>query len=85
LRARSAGSIFKNPPGLYAGAIIEQLGFKGRRRGGAAISDIHANFIVNAEDATAEDVLGLIAEVKRRVREEMHIELEEEIHVIGEG
>jgi UDP-N-acetylmuramate dehydrogenase len=85
LRARSAGSVFKNPSGSYAGAIIEQLGFKGRTRGGAAISDIHANFIINAEGATAADVLGLIAEVKRRAREEMHIELEEEIRVIGEG
>ncbi len=85
LKVRSAGSIFKNPPGKFAGAIIEQLGFKGCRRGNAAVSDIHANFIVNLGQATAVDVLALMTEIKTRAREKLAVELEPEIEVIGEG
>ncbi|RJP24805.1 MAG: UDP-N-acetylmuramate dehydrogenase [Candidatus Abyssobacteria bacterium SURF_5] len=85
LQARSAGSIFKNPPGQYAGAIIERLGLKGRKCGGAAVSEKHANFIVNTGNASAADVLNLINEIKRRAQTEMQVELEEEITTLGEA
>jgi UDP-N-acetylmuramate dehydrogenase len=84
LRARSAGSIFKNPSGAYAGAVIEQLGFKGYRHGGAAVSDVHANFIVNTGNATAADVLSIISDIKKRAKDEMNVILEEEIQIVGE-
>lgn len=84
LRSRSAGSIFKNPPGAFAGAVIDRLGYKGRRHSGAAVSDIHANFIIAEAGAKAVDVLALIAEIKKRVKDELGIELEEEINIVGE-
>lgn len=82
---RSAGSVFKNPPGGYAGALIDALGFKGCMRGGAMVSDVHANFIVNTGGATAADVLALIGEIKLQALEISGIELEEEIEVVGEN
>ena len=81
---RSAGSIFKNPPGDYAGRLIEGSGLKGLRRGNAQISPKHANFIVNLGGATANDVLSLIDLAREIVRQEMGIELELEIQVVGE-
>ena len=84
LHSRSAGSVFKNPPGEYAGAIIERLGFKGYTHGGAAVSRIHANFIENLNEASAADVLSIISEIKQRAMEVMKIELEEELHIVGE-
>lgn len=81
---RSAGSVFKNPPGHHAGALIEAAGLKGERRGGAVISEMHANFIVNTGGASAEDVLGLIDLARRRVRENSGIDLEPEIRIVGE-
>ncbi len=83
LRMRSAGSVFKNPAGHYAGALIERLGFKGYVRGGALVSDLHANFIVNTGAATASDVLAVIAEIKQRIHDAAGIDLEEEIEVVG--
>lgn len=80
---KSAGSVFKNPTGHHAGALIESLGFKGHARGGAAVSDLHANFIVNTGAATASDVLALIAEIKQRAHAATGIDLEEEIEVVG--
>jgi len=79
----NAGCIFKNPPGEAAGRIIDELGLKGTRRGGAEISPVHANFIVNRGGATAGDVLALTRLVERRVREERGIELEREVRFIG--
>jgi UDP-N-acetylmuramate dehydrogenase len=80
----NAGSIFKNPPGMAAGRLIEALGLKGTRIGGAVVSPVHANFIVNVEHATAADVEALMAVVQERVRQAHGITLEPEVHVIGE-
>jgi UDP-N-acetylmuramate dehydrogenase len=84
LGLRSAGCIFKNPPGRKAGAMIDELGFKGHVCGDAIVSDIHANFILNKGSATARDVLAIIDEIKRRVREATGTELEEEIEIVGQ-
>src|SRR5437899_3059041 len=80
----NAGSIFKNPPGTAAGRLIEELGFKGTRFGGAMISPVHANFIVNVGHATAADVEALMAHVHERVRATYNIDLEAEVHIVGE-
>jgi len=80
----SAGSIFKNPPGTAAGRLIEELGLKGTRFGGAMISPVHANFIVNVGHATAADVEALMAHVHERVRATYNIDLEAEVHIVGE-
>lgn len=81
---RSAGSVFKNPPGEYAGRLVEKAGLKGLRIGGASISPKHGNFIINLGGATAGDVLALIDLIRYRVREEMGVELELEVRVVGE-
>lgn len=84
LEYRNAGSIFKNPKGLPAGQIIDALGLKGTRIGGAQISEKHGNFIVNTRNATAKDILALIDTVQKRVWEERGIRLEPEVRIIGE-
>jgi UDP-N-acetylenolpyruvoylglucosamine reductase len=80
----SAGCIFKNPGTLSAGRLIEELGLKGRRVGGALVSTVHGNFIVNEGGATAANVLELIAQIKARARAERGIELHTEVEIIGE-
>jgi UDP-N-acetylmuramate dehydrogenase len=80
----NAGSIFKNPPGEYAGRLIEAAGLKGRRVGGAMISDQHANFIVNVGDATAADVKQLMDEVAETVWRARSIRLVPEIKLVGD-
>ncbi|MEW6424852.1 MAG: UDP-N-acetylmuramate dehydrogenase [Bacillota bacterium] len=80
----SAGSVFKNPPGFSAGFLIEQAGAKGMRAGGAAVSGVHANFIVNLGNATAGDVLTLLEQVKSLVWQKFAIELEPEVRILGE-
>ncbi len=80
----NAGSIFKNPPGLFAGRLIEQAGMKGRRRGGAMVSEQHANFIVNVGGATAADVWALMREVAERVWEKHAVGLQPEVKLVGE-
>ena len=80
----SAGSVFKNPPDDYAGRLIENVGLKGKRIGGAMISDKHANVIVNVGGASAQDVLALMETARQKVREQTGIELEPEIKVVGE-
>jgi UDP-N-acetylenolpyruvoylglucosamine reductase len=81
----SAGCIFKNPsPTLSAGKLIDELGLKGARRGGAAVSTLHGNFIVNDGSATAADVLELIDLLKTRAKAERGIELREEVEIIGQ-
>ena len=80
----SAGSIFKNPEGYFAGALIEQVGAKGLSKGNAEVSKVHANFIVNKGNALASDVLYLIKEIETRVRNRFGIKLEQEIEILGE-
>jgi UDP-N-acetylmuramate dehydrogenase len=80
----NAGSMFKNPPGLAAGRLIEELELKGTRIGGAMISPVHANFIVNVGHATAHDVEALMAHVQARVQAVYGIVLEPEVHIVGE-
>ena len=79
LNEKSAGCIFKNPPGASAGKMIEELGLKGHRVGGAVVSERHANFFVNRFQATAEDLLRLIEYVKERIRQAFGYELQEEV------
>jgi UDP-N-acetylmuramate dehydrogenase len=79
----NAGSIFKNPPGHTAGRLIEAAGMKGRRVGGARISERHANFIVNEGGARATDVQALMAEAQRAVWERNGVWLEPEIKLVG--
>jgi len=83
LEYASAGSIFKNPPQRYAGKLIEEVGLKGKRIGGAMISPKHANFIVNVGGARAEDILALMDLAREEVRRRTGVELEPEIRVIG--
>jgi UDP-N-acetylmuramate dehydrogenase len=78
----SAGSIFKNLDDLSVGELIEKLGLKGIRAGGAQISEVHGNFIVNTGGASAKDVVSLIELVKTKVKEEFDINLEKEIRII---
>ena len=79
LNQKSAGCIFKNPPGGSAGRMIDELGLKGHSVGDARVSDRHANFFVNAGHATSADMLALIAEVRQRVLERYGVALEEEV------
>jgi len=80
----NAGSFFKNPPGDYAGRLIEQCGLKGTRRGDAEISPVHANWIVNTGAARAEDLLELAALARAAVEEKFGVTLELEVKVVGE-
>lgn len=79
----SAGSVFVNPEGDSAGRLIEASGLKGRQIGGAAVSDIHANFIVNVGGATAADVVELIRTVRDTVKDLHDIELRPEVRFLG--
>lgn len=79
----SAGSIFKNPPGDFAGRLIEEAGLKAARVGDAQVSEIHANFIVNRGRARARDAIELIDLVRNEVKKRTGIELELEVEVIG--
>lgn len=81
----SAGSVFKRPDGYFAGALIEEAGLKGMKIGGAMVSEKHAGFIVNAGDATCEDVMNLIKEVQRIVKEKSGVELQSELQYLTTG
>ena len=83
IKMSNTGSIFKNPPEIAAGQLIEELGLKGFAIGGAKFSDLHANFIVNSGNATARDVLELIETAKREALLQRGIKLETEVRVIG--
>lgn len=78
----SAGSTFKRPEGYFAGALIEQCGFKGKALGGAQISDKHAGFLINKNNATAKDILDLIALTQETVKKETGVTLEPEIIIL---
>jgi UDP-N-acetylenolpyruvoylglucosamine reductase len=82
--APSAGCTFKNPPAIPAGKLIDELGLKGTRVGGAVVSAEHGNFIVNDGNATARDILELIAILKQRAKKERGIDLHTEVEIIGE-
>jgi UDP-N-acetylmuramate dehydrogenase len=79
----SCGSVFKNPPGDYAGRLVEAAGLKGERVGDAEISPVHANFIANRGRARAADVLALVERARERVAREFGIELEPEVRILG--
>jgi len=78
-----AGSIFRNPLPNYAGQLVEKAGLKGYSIGGAQISEMHGNFIVNAGNATASDVLALIEYVKEKIWELYSVRMETEVEIIG--
>lgn len=84
LEMPSAGSTFKRPTGYYAGTLIQETGLKGLTVGGAQVSLKHAGFVVNTGTATAADVLQLIREVQRRVKEAHGVELHPEVRILGE-
>ena len=79
----SAGSVFKNPPGLFAGKLIDEAGFKGMRIGDVEVSSIHANFFVNKGRATASDFIRLMEKVAHKVKEKFGVMLELEIKIVG--
>lgn len=80
----SCGSVFKRPPGRYAGQLIQESGLQGVRIGGAEVSRKHAGFIVNADNATASEYIGLIQHVRETVKNKFGVELETEVEIIGE-
>ena len=82
-REPSAGCMFKNPDGAFAGRLIDELGLKGTSVGGAKVSEVHGNFVVNRGDATARDVLELIRRIRDTARRERGIVLEPEVLLLG--
>ncbi len=84
-RGRNAGSFFKNPPGQPAWKLLDGVGMRGYRIGGAEFSQVHCNFLINAGGATAADVSALKLEAQTRVRERFGVELENEVSLVGEG
>jgi UDP-N-acetylmuramate dehydrogenase len=84
LNQPNAGSVFRNPPGDHAARLIEQCGLKGKRSGGAQVSEKHANFIVNTGKATAADIEDLILEVQAAVEKQSGIKLHPEVRIVGE-
>ena len=81
----NAGSVFRNPPGDHAARLIQASGLKGRRIGGAEVSTLHANFIVNKGGATARDIEDLITLVQETVKREANVKLEREVRIVGEA
>lgn len=81
----NCGSVFRNPPGNFAGRLIEQCGLKGYRRGGASVSNKHANFIINEQNASANDIETLIAEVREKVSSATGVQLIPEVCIIGKS
>ncbi|MEW6096921.1 MAG: hypothetical protein AB1567_10430 [bacterium] len=84
VNSKSAGCIFKNPTGYFAGKLIDEAGLKGVRIGGAYVSHKHANFILNDGKASAEDILKLIEVIKNTVFNKFGVKLEEEIVIVGD-
>ncbi len=84
LNLPNAGSVFRNPPGDHAARLIEQCGLKGKKIGGAQVSEKHANFIVNTGAATAADIENLILEVQAAVEKQTGVKLHPEVRIVGE-
>ena len=84
-REPSAGCIFKNPEGSYAGQIIDELGLKGRQVGAAQVSKLHGNFIINRGGATSKDVISLIKDIRREVKADRGLDLEPEVLLMGKS
>ena len=80
----SCGSVFRNPPNEHAAKLIDQCGLKGKRVGGAIVSEKHSNFIINTENATSLDIEKLIEFVQKSVYKKHAIELIPEVRIIGE-
>lgn len=80
----NAGSVFRNPDGDYAARLIEACGLKGECEGAACVSDKHANFIINTGGATASEVEALIERITKTVKEKQSVQLEREVHIVGE-
>ncbi len=80
----SCGSVFKRPPGYFAGKLIQDSGLQGHSIGGAEVSTKHAGFIVNKNNATASEYIALIHHVQKTVKEKFNVELEREVKIIGE-
>lgn len=83
VRMANTGSVFKNPPEMSAGRLLENLGFKGLRVGGAKFSELHANFIVNFNRARADDIIELIDRAKKTALEKSSVALEAEVEIMG--
>ena len=81
--SKSAGCIFRNPQGEHAGALIEKCGLKGLSVGGAQVSDLHANFLINNEGATASQMIALIEKVREEVKSRTGIDLEPEVRYMN--
>ena len=77
------GSMFKNPSGDYAGRLIEAAGLKGYTVGGVKVSEVHANFFVNSDQAKASDIYDLVQHVQKTIKKEFNVELELEVEMIG--
>ena len=82
--APSSGSVFRNPPGHSAWKLIDAAGMRGRKRGGAHVSEMHTNFIINGGAATAADVAGLIEEIEEAVKSRLHVTLRREVEFFGD-
>lgn len=80
----SCGSVFKRPPGYFAGKLIQDSQLQGKNIGGAEVSTKHAGFIVNKDNATAKDYISLIEHVQKTVKDKFNVELEREVRIIGE-
>jgi len=84
-KGNTVGSIFKNPPGDYAGRLVEAVGLKGHAIGGARVSDRHGNWILNEKQAKAADIEALILTIQKQVQERFGILLEPEVRIVGEA
>lgn len=82
---KSAGCIFQNPPGHYAGLLIEKCGLKGSCYGGAKVSEMHGNFLINAEQASSKDFLSLIQQVQMTIEAKTGIKLKSEVRYVPSG